>query len=189
MKITPACLTAPRKFTLDPLPAIGLIESGHVFLTAPCDSARLALDGVPDPLPTSSLPLVRITLDELCALANGAAVSADGWTITPCQIPKQYRRDPTDWAAVRAKLATTVPGGNSGHSTGGTLPSPGEDVTLTRAEFDALPEYSTSIPTGTTIGKRWKRNMGNGVWWMGSYAEHPDPKLVSIVWNLININP
>jgi hypothetical protein len=32
-------------------------------------------------------------------------------------------------------------------------------VLLTRAEFARLGEYSCSIPTGVTIGKRWKRNL------------------------------
>jgi hypothetical protein len=31
---------------------------------------------------------------------------------------------------------------------------------LTRAEFDALDEYSATLPTGTTPGKRWKRHDG-----------------------------
>lgn len=31
---------------------------------------------------------------------------------------------------------------------------------LTQSEFDALPEYSASYPTGTTPGKRWKRHDG-----------------------------
>ena len=31
---------------------------------------------------------------------------------------------------------------------------------LTRAEFEALPEYSCSLPTGTTPGKRWRRHDG-----------------------------
>lgn len=31
---------------------------------------------------------------------------------------------------------------------------------LTRAEFDALDEYSASLPTGTRPGKRWRRHDG-----------------------------
>jgi len=34
-----------------------------------------------------------------------------------------------------------------------------DDTLLTQKEFDDLLEYSTSIPTGTTIGKRWKRRI------------------------------
>jgi hypothetical protein len=51
---------------------------------------------------------------------------------------------------------------------------------LTPAEFDALPEYSCSLPTGTIVGKRWKRdNNWGGLrghdpsrgedWYMGEY--------------------
>ncbi|HXH77299.1 hypothetical protein [Nocardioides sp.] len=34
-----------------------------------------------------------------------------------------------------------------------------EPVTLTQAEVDALLEYSTTLPTGKTIGKQWKRQL------------------------------
>jgi hypothetical protein len=63
---------------------------------------------------------------------------------------------------------------------------PTETIELTRKEFAALLEYSTSIPTGTTIGKRWRCNKAvtrvhDGThdefgrvcddWWMGEYVE------------------
>ena len=69
-------------------------------------------------------------------------------------------------------------------------------VRLTRREFDKLPEYSCSIPTGTTIGKRWKRSdtftLGRPrdrelVWHMGEYIDHPDPELIGIRWKRIEI--
>lgn len=79
-------------------------------------------------------------------------------------------------------------------------------VEITRAEFDALPEYSCSLPTGTTIGKRWKRNEtaycaepvalhpfdGTVVrepprWILGEYVAHPNPALVGIRWLRIAI--
>lgn len=82
-------------------------------------------------------------------------------------------------------------------------------VELTQAEFDALPEYSCSLPTGTTIGTRWKRNEDAfapeprrsvayaeeriaGVfpdWWMGQYVEldPPHPHRVGITWHKIKI--
>ncbi len=31
---------------------------------------------------------------------------------------------------------------------------------ISKADFDALPEYSATLPTGTTPGKRWKRHDG-----------------------------
>lgn len=44
-------------------------------------------------------------------------------------------------------------------------------VKLTQSEFAALPEYSHSVPTGTTIGKRWKAKLrGENNWWMGEYV-------------------
>lgn len=49
--------------------------------------------------------------------------------------------------------------------------------------LDALPEYSTTIPTGVVIGKRWKRNAMIGVqmrfgrceslWEVCEYVEDP----------------
>lgn len=52
-----------------------------------------------------------------------------------------------------------------------------ESISLTRKEFDRLPEYSCSFPTGITIGKRWKRNLSftdpradPDVWYMGEYV-------------------
>lgn len=81
-----------------------------------------------------------------------------------------------------------------------------EVVELTRQEFDALPEYSCSLPSGTTIGKRWKCNKDayrgrhsvisaaeeriTGVpenWWVGTYVEDPDPNLVGIKWQKIQL--
>lgn len=69
-----------------------------------------------------------------------------------------------------------------------------DKIVLTKKEFDQLPEYSCSLPTGTTIGKKWKRNdlafvssahdprTGNSIqkWYLMEYVEHPDPKLVGI---------
>jgi hypothetical protein len=48
---------------------------------------------------------------------------------------------------------------------------------LTWREFKELPEYSTTIPTGKTIGKVWKAHRG-GEWWLREYVELPedDPK-------------
>lgn len=63
-------------------------------------------------------------------------------------------------------------------------------IRLTVAEWQALPEYSSSIPTGTTAGKRWRRHhrwidggernpwtgaVTGGVvresWWVGEYGQ------------------
>lgn len=68
-----------------------------------------------------------------------------------------------------------------------------KSLILTRAEFDALPEYSASLPTGTTVGKRWKRlngvhdyefmaSGGEPVWMIGEFVEIGDPTAVGINW-------
>lgn len=72
---------------------------------------------------------------------------------------------------------------------------PGE-VRMTQAEVDALLEYSRSLPTGTTPGKRWKLQVyakvnGKTVpdgWWLGEYGKvHGDQ--IDIQWSRISIAP
>jgi len=67
-------------------------------------------------------------------------------------------------------------------------------LTLTRAELDALPEYSRSLPTGTTIGKRWKRNLADGhggklkpYWIVGEYYDIDRDDRVGIRWYDVEI--
>ncbi len=68
-----------------------------------------------------------------------------------------------------------------------------EQVTITQKEFDSLPEYSCSIPTGTTIGKRWKRHdgifdptyKGPYYWYIGEYIDIGDPDKVGIRYKKI----
>lgn len=75
-----------------------------------------------------------------------------------------------------------------------------DDVdTLTQAQFDILPEYSCTLPTGTTIGKKWKRDVNEPKrfhriepnapkeWWTGEYTPHPDPDTVGIKWRKVVI--
>lgn len=67
---------------------------------------------------------------------------------------------------------------------------------LTPSELDSLPDYSCSVPTGTTVGKRWRRRLRYqhkpGLRWgihgrppqiVGEYVEHDDPGLVAIRWH------
>lgn len=67
-------------------------------------------------------------------------------------------------------------------------------IVLTEEEFDKLSEYSTSLPTGITIGKRWKRavdfrDVSKG-WILGEYVacvkEHSSRK-VDVSWKTIKI--
>lgn len=67
-----------------------------------------------------------------------------------------------------------------------------EEVVLSVKEFQNLGEYSASLPTGTTIGKRWKcddskwkRPGPEPMWWMGEYIDHADPEKVGIKWRKI----
>jgi hypothetical protein len=56
--------------------------------------------------------------------------------------------------------------------------------------FGELADYSCTLPSGVYIGKRWKRHVpfrGSGQWWMGEYAEDPDPEQARILWRLIDI--
>lgn len=66
-----------------------------------------------------------------------------------------------------------------------------ENIELTQEEFDALPEYSTTIPTGKSIGKQWRRQLYfgkyRGGWVRAEYVEDPDPEYVGIVWHYIVI--
>lgn len=57
---------------------------------------------------------------------------------------------------------------------------------MNKSEFDALPEYSVSLPTGATIGKRWKRKCKDG-WLVGEYAPDPEPGYVQIKWKRIQL--
>lgn len=68
-----------------------------------------------------------------------------------------------------------------------------KSLILTKAEFDALDEYSASLPTGTTVGKRWKRHHGahdrafiagggQPTWMIGEFVEIGHPTAVGIEW-------
>lgn len=60
-------------------------------------------------------------------------------------------------------------------------------VFMERSEMEALREYSASLPTGKTIGKRWRCRSTEATsgWVMGEYVEHSDPALVGIRWREI----
>jgi hypothetical protein len=77
-----------------------------------------------------------------------------------------------------------------------------ESALMTVAEFNELPEYSMSLPTGTTIGKRWRRHcwgveqknapLHRQVWMLGEYAASKEPAtrlapdgFVDIIWRRI----
>jgi hypothetical protein len=68
---------------------------------------------------------------------------------------------------------------------------PTTTVELTLEELRKLPEYSLTLPTATTTGKRWRRHepyMRNckdghcGHWWRGEYVAGAQSGMVGIVW-------
>lgn len=86
-------------------------------------------------------------------------------------------------------------------------------VRMTRRMLEALPEYSGSLPTGTTVGKQWRRKEVEPpalrqlhpfdgtpvyepapppVWWRGTYVSPPPgapalPDRVYIRWERIEL--
>lgn len=66
-----------------------------------------------------------------------------------------------------------------------------KETTISVRELAQLPEYSCSVPTGTTIGKRWRRDVNayrqdrRGAppeWVLGRYVDIGDPENVGIEW-------
>jgi len=71
-----------------------------------------------------------------------------------------------------------------------------QDTVISRADLFKLLEYSCSLPAGTIIGKRWRRDIHAypppeappvaaelHEWQIGEYVEGPDPEYVGIVWS------
>lgn len=63
---------------------------------------------------------------------------------------------------------------------------------IERKEFDRLPEYSCSLPTGTILGKVWKRRVPYLIvedepckWYLGEYYDDGTPDQVAIRWREI----
>jgi hypothetical protein len=61
-------------------------------------------------------------------------------------------------------------------------------VTLFWWELKSMDDYSHTIPTGTTIGKVWRRHEPyrttdeEAKWYVGLYAESDKPDYVDIIW-------
>lgn len=68
-----------------------------------------------------------------------------------------------------------------------------EPVDMTQPEVDALLEYATTLPTGKTIGKKWKRQLyagpKRGAWLLCEYVEDPDPAYLAIRTREIRVVP
>jgi hypothetical protein len=58
---------------------------------------------------------------------------------------------------------------------------------MSRKAFESLPEYSLSNPTGTIVGKVWRRDTNwhrtrgpEADWIVCEYVSHPNPDFVGI---------
>ncbi|MCK0533427.1 hypothetical protein [Sphingobium agri] len=71
-----------------------------------------------------------------------------------------------------------------------------EPAFLTVKQLRSLPEYSTSLPTGTAPGKQWRRaarpwhTTPSADWWLGEYGEpypegHEHHGQIPIYWRQI----
>lgn len=60
------------------------------------------------------------------------------------------------------------------------------EMVITRQELENLLEYSTSLPSGVIVGKRWRRATRRGQpetnWLIGEYVESVVPGHVSVRW-------
>jgi hypothetical protein len=78
---------------------------------------------------------------------------------------------------------------------GGVAVSTTSETVISREDLAKLGEYSTTLPTGTTIGKRWRRNVQvhrRGVpaeWMIGEYVTDPNPAFVGIRWTWAVVEP
>jgi hypothetical protein len=63
-------------------------------------------------------------------------------------------------------------------------------------EFDNMLEYSCTLPTGTIVGKRWKRRepyhtrpipQAPNDWYMGEYVDIGKDDKVGIVWRRLYV--
>lgn len=61
-------------------------------------------------------------------------------------------------------------------------------VVVSLAVFKQTYEYSRTLPTGTVIGKTWRRCVYSGLrdqyeeWWMGTYVDVGSSECVGIRW-------
>lgn len=67
-----------------------------------------------------------------------------------------------------------------------------DTVSMSLSDFNKLPEYSCTLPTGTKAGKQWKRRKHDGTWCLGTYYELDDldpasTTQIGISWQHLNI--
>jgi len=60
-------------------------------------------------------------------------------------------------------------------------------VLIAREELMKLKDYSMSLPSGTTIGKRWRKSDGKGGWKIGEYVPSLIDGIVNIKWSQVQL--
>lgn len=65
-------------------------------------------------------------------------------------------------------------------------------IMLSIKEFESLPDYSCSLPSGTIVGKRWRRRIpyrtdqpGPYEFYLAEYVESKLPGQIGITWTKI----
>jgi hypothetical protein len=66
------------------------------------------------------------------------------------------------------------------HNPRGEILVDDESAVMTPQQYSQLTVYNTSLPTGKTIGKRWRAGE-----WMGEYVKCEEPGYVGIRWRKI----
>jgi hypothetical protein len=62
------------------------------------------------------------------------------------------------------------------------------DAVMSPAEFADLSEYSSSLPSGTYVGKLWKCRAASGPrWLLGEYVDDATPGMIGIRWRHIHV--
>ena len=71
---------------------------------------------------------------------------------------------------------------------------PKEVDVLSKQQFDALLEYSSTLPSETAIGKKWKRRVQfytgpriTATWYTGEYVPSTEPGMTGIKWRRVEI--
>lgn len=62
-----------------------------------------------------------------------------------------------------------------------------KDAVIVRRDFERLHEYSSTLPSGTTIGKIWRLHARDDSWWLGEYCESRVAGMVDIKWRRIHV--
>lgn len=113
------------------------------------------------------------TIDQGKSAPAGSRYGHDSWNTLPDDLREEY-------------MQKTAPQLTSGQSDTTVIHDHSHIVCLLQADFDALPEYSTSTPTAVRPGNTWKHhNPRTGEWHRCTYTPTDKPDTVRITWERI----